>query len=350
MEDITSPAFNPEAGNQSVIIRYAGFWRRFAAYIIDITILNILLLPLSVFFLRYSALWEFIELSSKLPPGMNTLFQEGDPMAYALILKNIFIELTIYATCQTVIVILYYSFWESSKYQATPGKLSVRIRVQNYAGERISFGTALARNFCKILSGAIFMIGYLLAGWTEKKQALHDLIAGCVIIHPEPIMEPATVQFIYAGFWRRLVAWILDMVLVSIILSPIKFIFMPAAYNNYFNHVLQAIQSNEQIPILPANDILIISLINTFSALFTYFYFATWESSRHQATPGKIAIGIKVIDINGQRLSFWRASGRYAGKIISAMTLLIGYMMAGWTKQSQALHDKLNDCLVIVQR
>ncbi|NNM93934.1 MAG: RDD family protein [Bacteroidia bacterium] len=348
MENIVTPETITEPAHPA--IRYAGFWRRFAAYVIDMSILHILLMPVAIFFLRNSAIWNFVELSSKLPPGMSSFFKEGDPLAYALIMKNIFIELSIYALCQGIVILLYYSIWESSGFQATPGKLAVRIKVQRMDGTPISFPRSFARNFCKILSGAIFLIGYMLAGWTEKKQALHDLIAECVIVHTEPDYQFAAPQFIYAGFWRRFVAWLLDMVLIYIILSPIRFIFMPVAYNNYFQHLMQAIQAGEQIPVMPLNDILIVSLISTFSSLFTYFYFATWESSRQQATPGKLAIGIKVVDLYGQKLSFWRASGRYANKIISGLTLLVGYVMAGWTKQSQALHDKLGDTLVIVQR
>jgi uncharacterized RDD family membrane protein YckC len=74
------------------------------------------------------------------------------------------------------------------------------------------------------------------------------------------------------------------------------------------------------------------------------------ESSRYQASLGKMALGIVVTDLSGQRISFGRATGRHFAKIISKITIYIGYMMAGWTQQKQALHDMIAGCLVIRKR
>jgi len=60
-----------------------------------------------------------------------------------------------------------------------------------------------------------------------------------------------------------------------------------------------------------------------------------------------MALGIKVTDIEGNKITFTRATGRYFGKIISNMTIYIGYIMAGFTVKKQALHDIIADCLVI---
>ena len=65
------------------------------------------------------------------------------------------------------------------------------------------------------------------------------------------------------------------------------------------------------------------------------------ESSAKQATLGKLAVGIKVGKENGEKLSFGNALGRYLSKILSAITLCIGFMMVGWDKKNQALHDKI---------
>ncbi|HXB10711.1 MAG TPA: RDD family protein, partial [Bacteroidia bacterium] len=295
-----------------------------------------------------SGFWNFIVLLKSMPPGMAGLLKEGDATQYALLLQNIFKELSYFALWQGLFILLYYSFWESSKFQATPGKLAARIRVMNASGDRISFLRALGRNLCKIISGIILLIGYMMAGWTEKKQALHDLITDCVLVRTEAV-HPAT-PYAYAGFWRRFVAWILDAVLVYIIVSPINFIFLPAWYKDIMTNIFKTMREGNQMPIPPINDIILVSVISTVSTLIHYLYFASWESSKHQATPGKLAIGIKVVDIHGQRLSFWRASGRYANKIMSGITLLIGYMMAGWTEKKQALHDEIADCLVIKQQ
>jgi uncharacterized RDD family membrane protein YckC len=71
------------------------------------------------------------------------------------------------------------------------------------------------------------------------------------------------------------------------------------------------------------------------------------ESSSQQGTLGKMALGIKVTDMNGSRVSFGRATGRYFAKIISGLTFSIGYIMAGFTQQKQALHDIIAGCLII---
>jgi uncharacterized RDD family membrane protein YckC len=71
------------------------------------------------------------------------------------------------------------------------------------------------------------------------------------------------------------------------------------------------------------------------------------ESSPLRGTIGKWALGIYVTDLDGQRINFARASGRFFGKIISGVLLGIGYIMAGVTERKQAKHDKMADCLVM---
>ncbi len=60
-----------------------------------------------------------------------------------------------------------------------------------------------------------------------------------------------------------------------------------------------------------------------------------------------MALGIKVTDLNGHRIGFGKATGRYFGKIISAMILFIGFLMIGFTKKKQGLHDMMAGCLVV---
>ena len=78
-----------------------------------------------------------------------------------------------------------------------------------------------------------------------------------------------------------------------------------------------------------------------------WLYYALFESSKYGGTLGKMAVGIKVTDIEGRRVSFARATGRYFARIVTNMTLLIGYIMAGFTEKKQALHDILANCLVV---
>jgi uncharacterized RDD family membrane protein YckC len=82
-----------------------------------------------------------------------------------------------------VIQWLYFAGMESSARQATIGKSAMSLRVTNYEGRRISFGHATGRFFAKIVSGLIPLgIGYIMAGFTEKKQALHDMIAATLVL------------------------------------------------------------------------------------------------------------------------------------------------------------------------
>jgi uncharacterized RDD family membrane protein YckC len=72
---------------------------------------------------------------------------------------------------------------ESSSWQGTLGKRALSIEVTDMAGQRISFGRASGRHFSKLITNLIpFAIGYILAGFTEKKQALHDMIASCLVL------------------------------------------------------------------------------------------------------------------------------------------------------------------------
>jgi uncharacterized RDD family membrane protein YckC len=70
---------------------------------------------------------------------------------------------------------------ESSSYQATLGKMVCGMKVTDLSGNRISFERATGRHFAKYLSGLILCIGYIMVGFTERKQGLHDLLAGTLV-------------------------------------------------------------------------------------------------------------------------------------------------------------------------
>ena len=134
----------------------------------------------------------------------------------------------------------------------------------------------------------------------------------------------------YAGFWKRLAAFIIDNIIAYVLLMIVM------AFIGYSDKL-----SN------PATVVSAVLVMTACSMLIYALYWALFESSSLQATPGKMALGIKVTDMNGNRISFGRALGRNLGKIISGFTLNIGYVMAGFTVRKQALHDKMADCLVI---
>ncbi len=149
---------------------YAGFWLRFVAVIIDGIILGIL---------------QFVVLAPILAAigiGVSediTSAAESDPVALAAKIMAVFSTVGLIGQ---VVNVLYYSFMESSKYQATIGKLALGLIVTDMNGEKLDFVKALIRNVSKIVSTVIFLVGYLLAAFTEKKQALHDMIAGTLVV------------------------------------------------------------------------------------------------------------------------------------------------------------------------
>lgn len=78
--------------------------------------------------------------------------------------------------------ILYFAIMESSKAQGSIGKMALSLKVTDMDGQPISFGKALLRSIGKQISGAIMLIGYLIALFTDKKQALHDMIASTLVL------------------------------------------------------------------------------------------------------------------------------------------------------------------------
>jgi uncharacterized RDD family membrane protein YckC len=84
--------------------------------------------------------------------------------------------------------------------------------------------------------------------------------------------------------------------------------------------------------------------------ILNWLYFSLLESSPKQATVGKLALGIVVTDLKGNKISFARASARYWSKFVSTAIIGIGFIMAGFTSKKQALHDIIAETLVIKNR
>ena len=155
----------------------------------------------------------------------------------------------------------------------------------------------------------------------------------------------------YAGFLLRFVAYIIDRIVLGIIffvtVVPVMAIFgmslwsMRGALSNMEN------MSDETTMALVIGMIGIYSSFIFTATIFNWLYYALMESSRHQATLGKLAVGIKVTDMDGNRISFLNATGRYFGKIISGMIFMIGYIMIIFTAKKQGLHDIMAGTLVV---
>ncbi|MBF0136406.1 MAG: RDD family protein [Magnetococcus sp. DMHC-1] len=98
---------------------------------------------------------------------------------------------------------LYAALMESSAKQATLGKMLLKIKVTDLSGNPISFGKASGRYFGKIVSYILLGIGFFMAGWTEKKQGLHDKMAGCLVVNRET--KGRTVWVVVAFFFMILI-------------------------------------------------------------------------------------------------------------------------------------------------
>lgn len=154
----------------------------------------------------------------------------------------------------------------------------------------------------------------------------------------------------YAGFWLRFVAYIID----SFVISIASFVMLiPMIIGIVFSAISLEDVHNPQDFFQSGNwqsigwIIGLALLAGIFSLIMQWLYYALMESSATGGTLGKMALGIKVVDYEGNRISFARASGRYFSKIITNMTLLIGYIIAGFTPKKQALHDIIASCIVI---
>lgn len=156
-------------------VKYAGFWLRFAAYIIDQFVIGIASLVLAVPFIIGIAAFG-INLS--LIKSTDDFFSHSGWMMIGGIIGLI----VLIALLCIVMKWLYYSLMESSKYGGTLGKMAVSIKVVDLDGNRVSFGRATGRYFSRIITNMTLLIGYILAGVTQKKQALHDMIASCLVI------------------------------------------------------------------------------------------------------------------------------------------------------------------------
>ncbi|GIM44478.1 hypothetical protein DNHGIG_00270 [Collibacillus ludicampi] len=139
----------------------------------------------------------------------------------------------------------------------------------------------------------------------------------------------------YAGFWLRFVAYLIDAILLWVCSFILSFIFGVSAIG------MAALTHDPNTTLGP------LMLYEWILFVGTWLYFALMESSTKQGTLGKMALGLRVTELNGQRITFGRATGRYFAKIISSILFLIGYLLAGWTKKKQGLHDMIAGTLVV---
>lgn len=129
----------------------------------------------------------------------------------------------------------------------------------------------------------------------------------------------------YAGFWKRLAAALLDLMILLVPMLVLS--------------IVVALVTGPKSRATLAADLSTLAVV--------WLYFAGMESSRKQATFGKAAFRIHVVDLDGKRISFLRATVRLLAKILSAASLCVGFLMAALPRRKQALHDVVAGCLVV---
>jgi uncharacterized RDD family membrane protein YckC len=155
---------------------------------------------------------------------------------------------------------------------------------------------------------------------------------------PYPYLpDPAAPRVTYAGFWIRFVAWFIDAILLWILsLGAHAVIRLSAGYP-----VMPIWKASDSAPFaLSCAEALVDLVVN-------WLYYALFESSASQGTLGKQALRLRVTDLQARRISFARATGRYFAKIVSAITLCVGFIMVAFTARRQGLHDMIAETVVL---
>lgn len=180
---------------------------------------------------------------------------------------------------------------------------------------------------------------------TPPGTATAGTVAPAIALAPAAAV-PVAPGLVYAGFWLRFVAYIIDTVLLSAF--ELMLILILVAIFGLGGAIHTWSENPDVNSIFTATVILAIVLFAVSIFAIIWLYYACMESSRYQGTLGKMALGLIVTDLQVRRVSFARASGRFFAKIITGLIpLCIGYIMAGFTAKKQALHDMIASCLVL---
>ena len=150
------------------IYKYAGFWRRLVAYLIDSTIITI------VFFVLFMIAMMAFLLGSMSGNSSKWLADLMDPTR----VSSILIFTWIFYAAMTI---AYFTYFHGTTGR-TPGKMLLGLQVLSTNGTPISFGIAFLRAVGYLISGALFNIGFIWAAFDKRKQGWHDKIAGTVVI------------------------------------------------------------------------------------------------------------------------------------------------------------------------
>ncbi len=150
-----------------------------------------------------------------------------------------------------------------------------------------------------------------------------------------PAMPSAATPNVYAGFWQRAGAYVIDLLVVVVGLFVFSFA---------LGIVLAIVGTN--VP----SEALLVDIVGIGLVLGIFLYYTLLESSARQATLGKLALDIKITSLTGERITFARAAGRFLARLVTSLTYGIGYLVMLFTKRRQTLHDLIAGTLVVQKR
>ena len=181
--------------------------------------------------------------------------------------------------------------------------------------------------------------------WSSRRGEVLGIAAaaaGAIAPPPAGAVAPGTAaEVVDAGFWKRVAASVIDGFVVGMAAYAVQlpmFVFLGVGFDG------QGL--DEDMFASTAWELMLVSIYAS-GFLVQALYFSWMHASSHQATLGKLAIGIKVVRSDGSRVTFWRAFGRYWGYMLGAFALCIGLLMAAFTRRKQALHDLFSDTVVV---
>jgi len=354
-------------------VRYAGFWRRVLAVVIDLILLAPAIEFGKEFF--YQTEWRWDE------RGMGEIAAPSTPAENWETGMAMWKQMAALGTLVFFVAMPYYALTESSELQGTLGKRILRLKVTGLNGERIRFGRAFVRYWARMISAMPWQFGFVMAAFTSKKQALHDILTKTLVVRAAEETEPppapsgavcpkclcellsgaafcnwcgSAVQIPrpaarYARFGRRAMALVLDLAILMPIVAILLKSFPPVSPEE-FKTMQQRngdrLTGSERIDVnsmITARFLYLCALVFSVSGAYSVLS----ESSALQGTLGKRALGLRVTDLNGRRIRFGRAVGRYLAHILSTWLWFAGFIMAAFTSRRQALHDILAGTLVV---
>jgi uncharacterized RDD family membrane protein YckC len=150
----------------------------------------------------------------------------------------------------------------------------------------------------------------------------------------------------YAGFWLRAVAYLIDCLIMGIVAVPIIIVLAVLTGASATIHGLSEDNAEQALAGASVAMFLFVMFVVLLGGI--WLYYALTESSAWQGTVGKKMLGLIVTDMDGRRVTFGRATGRYFSRIVTGLVpLMFGYILAGITAKKQALHDLIASTLVL---